>query len=257
MLTSVATARDATNDRADGAALTLLDQLRFVASRRGYLRVLLVGFLQKLAEGTGTAASAYFCVYVVHQPLSSVGMVMVGGTISQVLTQGLWLKASKRWSPTVVYAIAVALWCFNLACWMAMRGQPPLVLLALGLGAGAAAGGVLMVTLSLLSTTLAAEAAKTGVNRDGVFSGFWLASEKLAFALGALLVGVVIGLFGFVERSDGVTVTQPFSALIGIAISFCGINALAALLSLLVMGLNERRESRARPLEPAPARSAA
>ncbi len=175
---------------------------------------------------------------------------MVGATASQILTQPLWLKASARWSPATVYAIAVGFWCLNLACWLGMRGQSQIMFLALGVGAGIAAGGVLMVTLSLLSTTIAAEAVETGVNRDGVYSGFWLAAEKLAFALGALFVGAFIGAMGFIEHADGLKVQQPASAIIGIAIAYCGLNGAACLLSLLALQSSQRYTRRRAASEP-------
>jgi Na+/melibiose symporter-like transporter len=92
-----------------------------------------------------------------------------------------------------------------------------------------------MVTLGMLSNAMAADASETGMNREGVYSGFWLAIEKLAFALGALIVGVLIGLFGFKESTNGVHVTQTPVAILGIAITYCGVNMLVYLASILAV----------------------
>jgi len=93
----------------------------------------------------------------------------------------------------------------------------------------------LMVTLGMLSNTMALDAEETGANREGVYSGFWLATEKLAFAFGALVVGVVLGLFGFVESSNGVHVIQTPLAILGIAITYSGLNMLVYLASILAV----------------------
>jgi Na+/melibiose symporter-like transporter len=82
---------------------------------------------------------------------------------------------------------------------------------------------------------MAADAAASGENHEGVYSGLWLACEKLGFALGALVVGVVIGWFGFVEASNGAAVTQSSSAVLGIAITYCGINIVIYALSILAI----------------------
>jgi Na+/melibiose symporter-like transporter len=80
---------------------------------------------------------------------------------------------------------------------------------------------------------MAADAAESGENREGVYSGIWLASEKLAFALGALVVGIVMSLFGFLESANGVAVTQTRTAIMGIAFAYCGVNILVYLSSVL------------------------
>jgi Na+/melibiose symporter-like transporter len=215
--------------------LSLAQQFRMIAANARYLRLLLVCFAQKLAEGIGYGSFAYFCIYVVHQPLSAIGLVVLASTAGQVLAQPLWLRASRRWSPPTLYTVGVLGWCVNLMLWLAMKDQSPLWLIPLGLQAGASAGGFLMVTLGMLSNAMAADAAETGVNREGVYSGFWLAIEKFAFAMGALVVGVVLGLFGFAQSSNGVHVVQTPTAILGIAITYCGLNMLVYGASILAV----------------------
>ncbi len=223
--------------------LSLLDQARLVAANRRYLRLIVVCFAQKLGEGIGYGSFAYFCVYVVHQPLAAMGLVVLASTAGQVLAQPLWLRASRRFSGPTLYTVGVLGWCLNLLLWLLMKGRSTVWLIPLGLEAGAAAGGFLMVTLGMLSNTMAADAEETGVNREGVYSGFWLAIEKLAFALGALVVGVVIGAFGFVESAGGVHVRQTPTAVLGIAFTYCGLNMLVYLASIVAV----RRVEVARP----------
>jgi GPH family glycoside/pentoside/hexuronide:cation symporter len=222
-------------ERGVASTMPLVDQFRLLSKSHSYLRLLLVGFLQKLAEGVGYTSFAYFCIYVVEQPLSGIGLVVLSATAGQVLTQPLWLRASKRWSAPTLYTVGVLGWCLNLLLWLAMKGQPEWVLIPLGLQAGASAGGFLMVTLSMLSNTMAADAAETGVNREGIFSGFWLAAEKLAFAAGVLVVGQVLGLFGFIESANGAHVTQSAAAIFGIGFTYCAINMFIYLASIVAI----------------------
>jgi GPH family glycoside/pentoside/hexuronide:cation symporter len=236
LVTMMATVLATGGARTSATATTrpsLLGQARLVISNRRYLRLLLVGFLQKLGEGVGYGSFAYFCIYVVRQPLTGMGLVVLASTAGQVLAQPLWLRASKRWPPTTLYSLGVLGWCLNLLLWLAMDGSSELWLIPLGLQAGASAGGFLMVTLSMLSNTMASDAAESGDNREGVYSGFWLASEKLAFALGALIVGIVMSLFGFVESANGVHIVQTHMAILGIAFAYCGVNILVYLSSIL------------------------
>ncbi len=235
MLTTVLTTGKIAAHPGDGERLSLAAQVRLVAANRRYLRLLLVCFAQKLGEGVGYGSFAYFCIYVVHQPLSAIGLVVLASTAGQVMAQPLWLRASRRVSAPTLYTVGVLLWCLNLLLWLLMKDASPLWLIPLGLQAGSAAGGFLMVTLGMLSNAMAADARETGVNREGVYSGVWLACEKLAFALGALVVGVLIGLFGFVESAGGAGARQTPMAVLGIAITYCGVNMLVYLGSILAV----------------------
>jgi GPH family glycoside/pentoside/hexuronide:cation symporter len=235
MLVTVATAARAPANQSDQRAPGLFAQFGMVAGNATYLRLLLVCFAQKLGEGVGYGSFAYFCIYVVKQPLSSIGYVVLASMAGQILTQPAWLWASRRWSPATLYTVGVLGWCLNLMLWLAMVGQSELWLIPLGLEAGAAAGGFQMVTLSMLSHLLAADTASTGVNREGIYSGVWCATEKLAFAAGALVVGVLLALFGFAESINGVQTAQTQMAIAGIAFTYCGVNMIVYLASIFAV----------------------
>ncbi len=235
MLSTVVATRGITTAPGDTERASLISRFRMVGANKRYLRLLLVGFGQKVGEGVGYGSFAYFCIYAVHQPLSAIGLVVLASTAGQVLAQPLWLRASRRWSAPTLYTVGVLGWCLNLLLWLAMKDQSPYWLIPLGLQAGVSAGGFLMVTLGMLSNTMAADAAETGLNREGVYSGAWLAMEKLAFALGALVVGVLLSLFGFRESAGGATVHQSATAILGIAIIYCGVNMVIYLGSILAV----------------------
>jgi GPH family glycoside/pentoside/hexuronide:cation symporter len=235
MLSTVVATRGIATARGDAERASVISRFRMVAANRTYMRLLLVGFGQKVGEGVGYGSFAYFCIYVVHQPLSAIGLVVLASTAGQVLAQPLWLRASRRWSGPTLYTVGVLGWCLNLLLWLAMKDQSPYWLIPLGLQAGLSAGGFLMVTLGMLSNTMAADAAATGLNREGVYSGAWLAMEKLAFALGTLVVGVLLSAFGFLESTGGATVRQSSTAILGIAIIYCGVNMIIYLASILAV----------------------
>jgi GPH family glycoside/pentoside/hexuronide:cation symporter len=235
MLATVFSSGGLAGGRMQGAAPSVIAQFRMVAANRRYLMLLFVGFLQKLAEGVGYGSFAYFCIYVVHQNLAGIGDVVLASMAGQILTQPLWLRASRKYSAVTLYTVGVLGWCVNLLLWLAMKGESSLWLIPLGLEAGAAAGGFLMVTLGMLSQVMAADTAATGQDREGVYGGLWLANEKLAFAGGALIVGVVMGLFGFVGSASGMGAPQTATAVFGIGFTYCGINMLIYLASVLVL----------------------
>lgn len=226
---------------------SLIAQARMIAGNGDYLRLLAVTFTQKIAEGIGYGSFAYFCIYVVHQPLSSIGLVILASMAGQVLTQPLWLAASRKWSPLRLYAAGVLGWCLNLVLWLGMKGLPTFWLIPLGLQAGVALGGFQMVTLALLSNLLAADSQRTGFNQEGVYSGLWLAAEKLAFALGALIVGGFLSVFGFVKSTSGSQAVQSAEALFGIGFVYVGVNIAINIGSIVAMAAYFRGQVRREP----------
>ena len=232
LFTVIATARARRVDTAE-KPISLLSSFRIVWRNRPYCRLLMVGFLQKLGEGLGYGSFAYLCIYVVHQPLSAMGLVVLAATIGQITSQPVWVWLSRRWPRSWVYALGVIGWCANALLWLAMDQRPTWLLVPLGLEAGIAGGALLSATLSMLADAIVADSAATGINREGLYSGIWLAGEKVAFALGALVVGLMLGAAGFIESTGGVSVAQPHSAVVAIAVTYVGLNILVYLSSLL------------------------
>ena len=233
MLLTVFATGSARHSEADDQPVSLLSSFKIVWRNKPYCKLLLVGFLQKLGEGLGYGSFAYLCIYVVHQPLSAMGLVVLVATIGQITCQPVWVWLSRRWPRSGVYTIGVLGWVLNLVLWLGMDNRPTWLLIPLGLQAGIAAGALLSATLSMLADAIVADAAATGVNREGLYSGIWLASEKVAFALGALVVGLMLSAGGFVESAGGIATAEPRSAIVAIATTYVGINGMVYLLSLI------------------------
>ncbi len=233
MLLTVFATAGARRVEADDQPISLAASFKIVWRNKPYCKLLLVGFLQKLGEGLGYGSFAYLCIYVVHQPLSAMGLVVLVATVGQIVCQPLWVFLSRRWPRSGVYTVGVLGWCLNLLLWLGMDKQPTWLLIPLGLQAGIAAGALLSATLSMLADAIVADSAATGVNREGLYSGIWLASEKVAFALGALIVGLMLSAGGFIESTGGIATTQPHSAVVAIAVTYVGVNGLVYLLSLI------------------------
>jgi GPH family glycoside/pentoside/hexuronide:cation symporter len=233
MLFTVFATAAARHSQADDQPVSLLFSFKIVWRNKPYCKLLLVGFLQKLGEGLGYGSFAYLCIYVVHQPLSAMGLVVLVATIGQISCQPLWVWLSRRWPRSGVYTVGVLGWVLNLLLWLGMDNRPTWLLIPLGLEAGIAAGALLSATLSMLADAIVADGAATGINREGLYSGIWLASEKVAFALGALIVGLMLSAGGFVESSGGIATAEPRSAIVAIAMTYVGINGLVYLLSLI------------------------
>ena len=101
--------------------------------------------------------------------------------------------------------------------------------------------GAQMFPMAMLPDVAAVDAARTGENRIGVFTGVWTAGETLGLALGPGVYAVVLALGGYVSSTNSAA-AQPDSAVTAIAVGFSVVPAALVALSLLLLaryGLDE------------------
>jgi GPH family glycoside/pentoside/hexuronide:cation symporter len=85
----------------------------------------------------------------------------------------------------------------------------------------------------MLTDTIEYQRRTTGIAREGVFSGVWSAAEKLAFAMGPLIAGLVMSWYGYQSSQTG-AVAQSDDAVVGIKLLYSLIPATMQLISLLI-----------------------
>jgi Na+/melibiose symporter-like transporter len=89
------------------------------------------------------------------------------------------------------------------------------------------------------------DARVSGVNRIGVFTGVWTASETLGLALGPGLYALILQLGGYLPSTADVEVIQPASALTAIAVGVSVVPAVLIATSLLWVRRYALHEDRA------------
>jgi GPH family glycoside/pentoside/hexuronide:cation symporter len=94
---------------------------------------------------------------------------------------------------------------------------------------GAFSCGVLICSQSMIVDTIDYDRRLSGINREGVFSSVFSFIEKSTHAAGPLLVGIILGAFGFDQNLPRGT-PQPDSAKDAILIGMAVLPALCSLL---------------------------
>jgi Na+/melibiose symporter-like transporter len=97
---------------------------------------------------------------------------------------------------------------------------------------GVGYAGCQVFPMAMLPDVAAVDAARTGENRAGVYTGVWTAGETLGLALGPGLFALVLAIGGYRSSTDG-DVAQPESALNAITLGF---SVLPDALNLLSLG---------------------
>ncbi len=198
----------------DGPPLALgwRERLRIASGNRPFLILAASYLLQLIGLGGVLAALPYFVAHHLGAGNLTLTLLFVLLILPTVVAMPLWVLVSRRIGKQRAYRIATlgaALICASLA--FADATRLPLLYGQVALF-GLLYGALQLFPFAMLPDTIELDHARSGLRRDGVFTGAFIAVEKIGFAVGALWVGVALELGGFVERHAGEQVHQPAGA---------------------------------------------
>jgi glycoside/pentoside/hexuronide:cation symporter, GPH family len=210
---------------------TLAEQLR-VVGQAGEFRVLLTTFvLQALATGSMLAGVDYLARHVLDSSSASTVLFVCFVGPALLLTPA-WAVVGGRIGKKRGYVAASLVLATGAALLVVAEQVPPAVVFAATGLVGVGYAGAQVFPMSMLADVAAVDAARTGENRTGVFTGVWTAGETLGLALGPGVFGLVLALGGYVSSTDG-DAAQPASAVTAIVLGFSLLPAALTLLSLV------------------------
>ncbi|KRF35124.1 MFS transporter [Nocardioides sp. Soil805] len=210
---------------------SLREQLRIVATARDFRLLLTTFVLQALATGCMLAGVDYLATDVLGRTgASSILFVCFVGP-ALVLTP-LWARYGARVGKQRGYVVSSLVLATGAALAVLAPYAPAAVTFAATGLVGVGYAGCQVFPMAMLPDAAATDAARTGENRAGVYTGVWTAGETLGLALGPAVFAVVLALGGYVS-SEGGDVAQPDSAVTAITLGFSLLPAALTLLSLL------------------------
>jgi glycoside/pentoside/hexuronide:cation symporter, GPH family len=210
---------------------SLGDQLRTVSRARDFRLLLTTFVLQALATGSMLAGVDYVSRWVLGDKDASTVLFVCFVGPALLLTPA-WAALASRTGKKKGYVASSLVLAAGALLLLGARAFPDLlVFLATGL-VGVGYAGAQVFPLSMLPDVAAVDAARSGANRAGVFTGVWTAGETLGLALGPGLFGLVLAAGGYHSSSGGRVRVQPDSALTAITLGFSLLPAAVVLASL-------------------------
>ncbi|WP_340537148.1 MFS transporter [Nocardioides sp. GXZ039] len=224
---------------------TLRDQLRIVARARDF-RMLLTGFvLQALATGCMLAGVDYLAGDVLERD-GAATVLFVCFVGPALLLTPVWSAIGARVGKRRAYLAASLVLAAGAVGAATAQVAPAAVVFAAVAVVGVGYAGAQVFPLAMLPDVAAADAASTGENRAGVYTGVWTAGETLGLALGPGLYAMVLALGDYRSGTTG-DLTQPDSALTAITLGFSVLPAVlvaASLIWLMRYRLDDRLDDR-------------
>lgn len=230
-----------------GEPTNLLEQMKPVLKNNPFMVLLGTTFIQNIAQAASYTVIGFIFLYAVDA-IWLIPFFVVTMSIGSMVSQPLWLKLSRKYGKERCYIWASIIWAAITVTWFFLTPgndvlvtvpfvgdlatQHVLVLLR-GFAIGVVNAGFILLAFSMMTDTVDYQRQHFGDAHEGVFSGVFSAAEKLAFALGPFVGGIVLSAFGF-QSSMGGAEAQSSSAVIGILLLYSLIPAGAQVLSLFL-----------------------
>ncbi|MEZ5500861.1 MAG: MFS transporter [Steroidobacteraceae bacterium] len=207
-----------------------VEQLRMLAGNRPFMALLGVKLTQLFGLATNTAVALFIIQFVMHRPNVGTWLLYYGlaSTAVQIISIPFWLRTSVRFEKRNTYLVATVIFALASLSWLlASPAEPLWFFLLRAVVKGFSAAGLLLMGQSMLPDTIEFDFRRTGLRREGVFSGLYSIVEKFAFAIAPAILGWVLSYYGFVSKAPQQS-----------ALAVDGIRYAAALLPALYFGLS-------------------
>jgi GPH family glycoside/pentoside/hexuronide:cation symporter len=209
------------------------EDLRAIWANKPFVILALAYFVALTGQGITYTVFGLFFVYVMKDP-SQLAIINVFAAASVLVGQPVTVWLNRYLSKKTLFVIGILGWGAMSVSWSVAgpnEGQwlgtqlgvsiPETALLALrGFLWGMFNSVYLLMALSLLTDTIAFDRDVSGVSRSGLYAGVFSALEKVAFALGPAVCGVLLSAGGFIGTKAGDATPQTASAITTLLLCF-------------------------------------
>lgn len=127
---------------------------------------------------------------------------LVQGSI-MLISQPIWVKIVKKIGKKNSYYLASISWGLGALSWMLVTpGESEMGIIIRGVFLGIGAGGLLLVGQSMLPDTMQYDFQTSGHRREGILAGVYTTVEKLSFAIGPSILGILLGYVDYDASSN-------------------------------------------------------
>jgi GPH family glycoside/pentoside/hexuronide:cation symporter len=207
--------RDAPHHSAEGTPnLPWSRKLQLMAANRPFVILIIVKILQLMALAVTQASMPFLFKRVLQLGDSALGLYFLIFYGTMILVQPLWVRAARLKGKRDIFIAATLIYGLIYLSWYFVTENEPTALVYLrAMALGGFGGAVLLLGQSLLPDTMEWDYRQSGLRREGMLSAVYTIVEKVAFAFGAALTGLLLGRAGYLQGTGGAEVVQPASAI--------------------------------------------
>lgn len=214
--------------------LPIKTQLALIGANRPFLIVCGIYLFSWLALQFTAAILPYFVVSWLGMAQTQFQMIALAVQVTALVFIPVWGWLCVKWGKKAVYFVGMSFWLVAQTGMIFLTPDFSSWVYVMAITAGLGVSVCYLVPNAMLPDVMELDELETGERREGVFYGFFVFLQKMALALGAFIVGQVLGLAGYIASGPGETPPiQPDSALFAIRIAIGPLPALAIVLGMV------------------------
>ena len=215
--------------------MSMQQSLALLWDNKPFTRIIGLKLTQLASVALNQTLLVYFIIHVLQKDYQFFGVYGLIAASCTLLGPWLSFKLMSRLDKKQIYICAGVIHSMLMLSWLLSGPQEPeLVIIVRGAILGLTAGAMIMMGQAMLPDTISLETMKTGLHREGVYSGIYTTTEKVSFALGGALAAFILSMAGYVSSTTG-SVQQPESAIHAIYLCVGVLPAVLAAISCLFL----------------------
>ena len=223
-------------ERTLSVSYSVREQIEMIWQNRHFCIFLLAKTFLLTANASFSVAFLYFAKYAMEsgpQLMSRLGMWQTLGTLASI---PLWIFVSRRLGKrNALIVTGLGYSCIMLTWLLASPAEPDLIFNTRIFIIGIFTGGIITLGFALLPDTIAYDRLKSGLNREGVYSGIYSTMEKVASGLGTLIFSTYLAANGYISSDAGEKIAQSDATVEAIYYAVGVFPALAVLTAAFIM----------------------
>jgi Na+/melibiose symporter and related transporters len=214
----------------------IAERVQMVTGNKPFMSLLALKLFFWIGVAMTNGLSAFFTKYVLQMSDAWLGIYNALKMVGWLMAQELWVAIARKYGKKVGFNIAAVGYALAYMTWLtAGPGESEFMVAVRALLIGVATGGIAFNAQAMLPDTIQYDYDRTGLRREGVFSGLYSLIETGAFSTGVTIMGFLLAASGYLPGVGGAGATQPQSAVDMIHYAYVLTPILSAIVALFIL----------------------
>jgi GPH family glycoside/pentoside/hexuronide:cation symporter len=196
-------------------------QLQLIGRNRPFRFYLFAKIFMFMSQSAVQGSMLFFAFYVLERDESVLAAFGIGYTLGSVVSLPLWNAViSRAIGKRNAFRIAALGLGVVFLSWIVAGSETSTISLYVRfLLLGIFSAGSMIAGSAMLPDIMEYDRRQTGIHQEGLYAAAFSVVEKVANTVGPIIVGVLLGLTGFISSRDGELAAQPDAAILAIKVT--------------------------------------
>jgi GPH family glycoside/pentoside/hexuronide:cation symporter len=201
-------------ERSTAPPARLSAQLRSVWGNRHFVLLMGAKVFQFLAFASSSGTVVLFMLNVLKLDYSGPRDFSIASNVTVAVAMPLWVRIARKLGKKNAYLLGVGIYMTVMLSWVLADSRiSETELLIRGVSSGFGSASLILLSMSMLSDTMAYDRYTSGLHREGLYSSIVAILEKTGSAIGVVLIGSFLAWAHYIPTKNGALVVQPASAI--------------------------------------------